>query len=92
MKLLKLTLIAVMGLSVTACSKGGLLTLERSIASMSQVTGAEFVSGSSAYDVTIDGYKVQQSVGDWLPTLVQTSTNSGYKYYSTIQGVMLSQD
>jgi|GEM_PF-4469783 len=91
MKLLKLSLVAAASLLIIGCSKGGILNLERSIASMQQVTGAEFVSSSTAYDVTINGYKVQQSVGDWLPILEQNSTSSGYKYYSTVQGVMLSE-
>lgn len=91
MKVLKLTLIVAASLFVIGCSKGGLLTLERSIASMQQVSGAEFVSSSTAYEVTLGGYKVQQSVGDWLPILEQNSTSSGYKFYSTVQGVMLTQ-
>lgn len=92
MRLLKLTLFAALAILLAACSKGGLLNLDRSPAGFRQLSGAEFVSSSAAYDTTLlNGYHVQQSVGDMVPDLEQTSISNGYHFYSTVQGVMLSQ-
>jgi hypothetical protein len=85
--------LAMLMVSSLACSKGGILNIDRGPSSsiLQQVGGAEFVSSSAQYENTLlNNYHVQQSVGDFLPTLEQTSAN-GYKLYSTVQGQMLSQ-
>jgi len=85
--------LATLLVSSMACSKGGSLTLERSPASniLQSVGGAEFVSSSVQYEHSLLlNYSVQQSVGDFIPD-VQTTTPSGYLFYSTVQGQMLSQ-
>jgi len=86
--------LAALMVSSLACSKGGILNIDRTpsnVVTLQTVGGAEFVSSSAQYENTLlNNYHVQQSVGDFLPTLQQTSP-SGYKLYSTVQGQMLSQ-
>jgi len=85
--------LAILLVSSLACSKGGVLTLERNPTNAvltQSVTGAEFVSSSAQYENSLlNNYHVQQSVGDFLPAVEQTSP-LGYKLYSTVQGEMLS--
>jgi hypothetical protein len=93
MKRLSLALSLLALVSSIACSKGGQLTLERGPGGfmLQQVSGAEFTNSSAQYSTTLlNGYKVQQSVGDWLPEVEQTSLMNGYKYYSTVQGQIVS--
>jgi hypothetical protein len=53
--------------------------------------GAEFVAGSQQGQTTLNGYKVDSTVGSVFSKL-ETTTANGYKVYSTVQGHMLSEE
>lgn len=78
-------------LTSIACSKGGILTLERNPASfvLQSATDASFVSSSTQFESTTHNYKILQSVGDYLPEVEQTTTHN-YKYFSGVQGQLVS--
>lgn len=78
-------------IATSACSQGGTLTLESGgSSSVQDVAGQEFTNTSVQYATTTNGYKIQDSVGDFLPQLEQTSTTNNYKFYSTVQGQLVS--
>lgn len=57
-----------------------------------KVSGAEFVSGSTAeYQTTLNGYKVMASVGHYIPNQALKTPN-GYFVFSSVQGNMLSDE
>lgn len=60
--------------------------------SLKAVAASEFVSGSRPYSQTLQrGYFTSAAVGGMSAEMVQTSTTRGYKVYSSVQGVILSE-
>ncbi|MES3036521.1 MAG: hypothetical protein V4736_01320 [Bdellovibrionota bacterium] len=85
---------ALIGLAMSGCSidasVGDLFPKTDFTNFLSKTQGAEFVSGSTQYQLTpTNGYKVQVSVGNYINT-IRATTSGGYTVYSSIQGDMLS--
>lgn len=97
MKSMIVFILGLFGALMMGCSNGGNLTLEGPSGgggfSLSKAQGAEFVSSSDQFDLSSpSGYKVQESVGDFIPNIVQTSSPGNYKLYSSVQGAMISDE
>jgi hypothetical protein len=92
LSLLMFYIALVLGLS--ACQQGGNLSLENGRTfdpNSLAAAGAEFVPSSNQHAIsTVNGYKAQQSVGGTFSQVKQQSTG-GYKLYSNVQGILISQ-
>lgn len=95
MKNFKLKLILGVGtaLLLSACSEGGMLKLKDPLRMFRKAApGSEFVSASTQYQTTANGYKVQQTTGAFTSKMMQTSSPSGYKVYFSVQGAVISDE
>jgi hypothetical protein len=92
-RLQKLTLVIAAMLLTTACGKVSLSldnVLPGPVASLLGLSAsAEFVSSSAQGDRTVNSYRVDSSTGAPLSQLVNTTPN-GYTFYTTVQGVEVS--
>lgn len=90
---LKITLGLGATLLLSACSEGGVLKLKDPLRlSRKAAPGSEFVSASTQYQTTANGYKVQQTTGAFTSKMRQTSSPSGYKVYYSVQGAVISDE
>lgn len=91
---LRIALVVLGALVLSACSEGGKLNLKDPLRLFKKAApGSEFVSSSGQYETSLTrSYKVQQTTGSFTSEMRQTSSPSGYKVYYSVQGAVISDE